>query len=171
MKKTWEEEKQKLQSYNDNPVDTVIHVDNVDEKVTASSDETVEPINEAIENALNPIGSAFDQINVAPIDQIVDPIIGTTSIEEENVDKLIVKLFFETNIYRFSISSNCSYEALRSIINEKMKAGYETCDGLFNVTYIDEEQDKITLASQEEWEEALRVLEGAPVIKLYVCKN
>jgi len=105
------------------------------------------------------------------LDLIDDPLPADTLIKEEeksNDEKIVVKLFFESNIYRFSIASDCTYDDLKCILNAKIDQGYESAGKL---TYVDEEGDTITLTSQEEWEEALRIFSGEllqAVIKLYV---
>jgi len=91
----------------------------------------------------------------------------TVYIHDED-QQIILKLVFENgSMYRFRVPrKSYSLDKLKRAVNDKLDQGYEDPVTALKIKYFDDEGDWITIASQEEWEEAVRIHKD--VLKVHI---
>jgi len=87
----------------------------------------------------------------------------------EDEQLIVLKLVFKNgSMYRFRVPRNSySLDKLKRAVNDKLDKGYEDTITALKIKYFDDEGDWITIASQEEWEEAVRLHND--VLKVHIC--
>jgi len=93
----------------------------------------------------------------------------TVYIHEGEDQLIVLKLVFKNgSMYRFRVPRNSySLDKLKRAVNNKLDKGYEDPITALKIKYFDDEGDWITIASQEEWEEAVRLHND--VLKVHIC--
>jgi len=111
-------------------------------------------------------------ISVLPAENVTASLFGddltTSTVYINEDDSIALKLVFGNgSMYRFRAPRKTyTLDKLKNSINEKLEQGYEIHESELKIKYLDEEGDWITIASQEEWEEALRIHEE--VLKIHI---
>jgi len=97
-----------------------------------------------------------------------DDLTETVYIHEDEDQQIVLKLVFENgSMYRFRVPrKSYTLDKLKRAVNDKLDQGYEDPVTALKIKYLDDEGDWITIASQEEWEEAVRIHKD--VLKVHI---
>jgi len=132
-----------------------------------------ELVPDLIESNLNSLDCSSCELCI-PADSVtssmfVDKLAETVYIHDDEDQLIVLKLIFKNgSMYRFRVPrKSYTLDKLKRAVNDKLDKGYEDPVAALKIKYFDDEGDWITIASQEEWEEAVRL--HTDVLKVHIC--
>jgi len=133
-----------------------------------------ELVPDLIKSKLNSLDCSSCKLCIPMTDSVtsstfVENLAETVYINEDEDQLIVLKLVFKNgSMYRFRVPrKSYTLNKLKIAVNDKLDNGYEDPVAALKIKYFDDEGDWITIASQEEWEEAVRLHQD--VLKVHIC--